>query len=332
MWHHSIPAFFDSRHSISLGEPRLSASSRQHNFSGVAGIHCRAECALHGSGMPVTRNYLLQATTPSNTDSVNLHVLHTLNTKFNLNGGYNFNSVREDTLSNFLDTAGNESTRNQGFNLSLTHNWSPRLVENTSINWSRSRAQILSNNSFVNDVAGDLGINGIATTPIDFGLPLIQFTNFSTLNDPVPSLVRNQTLRFDDDLTWVHTKHTIRFGGEVRRIQLNNDSNPIPRGQFTFTGLLTAQEASDGFPLEGTGNDFADFLLGFPYNTRVQFGNPSTHFRSWGFAAYAQDDFRVSKTFTIQYGIRYDAVTPPVELANQIANLDLNSTATAVAV
>ncbi|HEY6443880.1 MAG TPA: TonB-dependent receptor [Candidatus Acidoferrales bacterium] len=284
------------------------------------------------AGCPVTRNYLLQATTPSNTDSVNVHVLHTLNAKFNLNGGYNFNSVRENTLSNFLDTAGNESTRNQGFNLSLAHNWSPRLVENTSINWSRSRAQILSDNSFINNIAGNLGINGIATTPIDYGLPLIQFTNFSSLNDPDPSLVRNQTLRFDDSVTWVHTKHTLRFGGEVRRIQLNNDSNPIPRGQFTFTGLVTAQESSNGFPVEGTGNDFADFLLGFPYNTRVQFGNPSTHFRSWGFAAYAQDDFRVSKTFTIQYGIRYDAVTPPVELANQIANLDLNSTATAVAV
>ncbi|MGH9645821.1 MAG: hypothetical protein ACRD4E_03300, partial [Bryobacteraceae bacterium] len=284
------------------------------------------------AGCPVTRNYLLQATTPSNTDSVNLHVLHTLNAKFNLNGGYNFNSVRENTLSNFPDTAGRESTRNQGFNLSLAHSWSPRLVENTSINWSRSRAQILSDNSFINNIAGNLGINGIAATPIDYGLPLIQFTNFSSLNDPVPSLVRNQTLRFDDGLTWVHGKHTMRFGGEVRRIQLNNDSNPIPRGQFTFTGLVTAQEGSNGFPLEGTGNDFADFLLGYAYNTRVQFGNPSTHFRSWGFALYAQDDFRVSKTFTIQYGIRYDAVTPPIELANQIANLDLNSTATAVAV
>ena len=284
------------------------------------------------AGCPVTRNYLLQATTPSNTDSVNLHVLHTLNANFNLNGGYNFNSVRENTLSNFLDTAGNESNRNQGFNLSLAHNWSPRFVENTSINWSRSRAQILSDNSNVNNIAGNLGINGIATTPIDYGLPLIQFTNFSSLNDPVPSLVRNQTLRFDDSVTWVHTKHTMRFGGEVRRIQLNNDSNPIPRGQFTFTGLVTAQEGSNGFPVQGTGSDFADFLLGFPYNTRVQFGNPSTHFRSWGFAAYAQDDFRVSKTFTIQYGVRYDAVTPPIELADQIANLDLNSTATAVAV
>ncbi len=284
------------------------------------------------AGCPVTRNYLLQATTPSNSDSLNLHVLHTINAKFNLNGGYNFSSVRENTLSNFLDTAGHESTRDQGFNLGLAHNWSPRFVENTSVNWSRSRAQILSDNSYVNNVAGDLGINGIAPAPIDYGLPLIQFTNFSSLNDPVPSLVRNQTLRFDDGITWVRAKHTVRFGGEIRRIQLNNDSNPIPRGQFTFTGLVTAQQGSNGFPLQGTGNDFADFLLGYAYNTRVQFGNPSTHFRSWGFAIYAQDDFRVSKTFTLQYGIRYDAVTPPVELANQIANLDLNSTATAVAV
>jgi trimeric autotransporter adhesin len=288
--------------------------------------------ACTAAGCPTTRNYLLQATTPLNSDIVNFHILHTINAKFNLNGGYNFDSVRENTLGNFLDTAGRESTRSQGFNIALSHNWTSKTVESTSVNWSRSRVQTLSDNSYVNNIAGTLGINGISPSPIDYGIPLIGFTNFSSLNDPVPSLVRNQTLRFDDGITWVHGKHTMRFGGEVRRIQLNNQSNPIPRGQFTFTGLVTAEQGSNGFPIEGTGSDFADFLVGYPYNARVQFGNPNTYFRSWGFAGYAQDDFRVSKTFTFQYGIRYDAVTPPIEIYNQIANLDLNSTNTAVAV
>ena len=44
------------------------------------------------------QNYLLQASTPQNTDSLNIHVLHTINAKFNLNVGYNFNSSRQDTL------------------------------------------------------------------------------------------------------------------------------------------------------------------------------------------------------------------------------------------
>ena len=37
-------------------------------------------------------------------------------------------------------------------------------------------------------------------TPLTYGIPAISFTSFSALNDPVPSLVRNQTLRFSDSL------------------------------------------------------------------------------------------------------------------------------------
>jgi hypothetical protein len=45
--------------------------------------------------------------------------------------------------------------------------------------------------------------------------------------------------------------------------------------------------------------------------------------RSWGFAAYAQDDFRFSKTLTFEYGLRYEAVTPPVEINNNLVNLEI---------
>ncbi len=87
-----------------------------------------------------------------------------------------------------------ESTLNQSVTLGLSHNWTPHLVETTQLSWSRSRTQILSDNSFKNDVAGDLGINGVSTDPMSFGIPAINFTSISGLNDPLPSLVRNQTL------------------------------------------------------------------------------------------------------------------------------------------
>ncbi|MGB6876330.1 MAG: carboxypeptidase regulatory-like domain-containing protein [Candidatus Acidiferrales bacterium] len=276
------------------------------------------------------QNYLLETTTPENTDLLNIHVLHTINSKFSLNTGYNFNSQRENTLGNFADIAGSQSTRSQNVTLGLSHTWSTHFIENTQLNWSRNRIQVLSDNAYVNNVVGDLGIQGVSTQPIDYGIPQIGFTSFSGLNDPVPSRVRNQTLRFTDGSTWVHDKHTLKFGAEIRRIQLNTDSDPTPRGAFTFTGLMTSQLDSSGQPEPGTGSDLADFLLGLPYNTKAQFGNPSTYFRNWGFVGYAQDDWRMEKRFTLQYGLRYEAVTPPVELYNQIANLDLNATATAV--
>jgi opacity protein-like surface antigen len=185
---------------------------------------------------------------------------------------------------------------------------------------------ISSENSFVSNIAGEAGITGVSTNPIDFGIPVLSFTDFSGPNDPIPSLVRNQTLRFLDNLTYIRNKHTLKFGGEIRRIQLNSQSSPMPRGDFTFTGLLTSQLGTNGQPLPGnaTGNDFADFLLGLPYSTRVQFG-PNLYLRSWDFIAFAQDDWRVNKRFTFLYGLRYEAVTPPIELNNQIANLDLNT-------
>lgn len=284
------------------------------------------------------QNFLLQSTTPLNSDGFNIHVLETINAKFNLNFGYNFNSSRQDTLGAFPDIRGRQSSRSQNVDLGLTHNWSPKFIENTHLNWSRSRSQTLSDNSYLNNVAGNLGILGLASDPIDYGLPGVQFSSFTGLSDPVPSLVRNQTFRFSDAVTWIRSKHAVTFGGEVRRIELNSDSNPNPRGLFRFTGVMTAQLNANGdpavplTPLTEPSYEFADFLLGLPYNTSVQFGDPNTYFRSWGFIAYAQDDFRVNKRFTFQYGVRYQSQTPPVELFNHIANLDLNSAATAVAV
>ena len=272
---------------------------------------------------PAVQNFHLQATTPLNSDVVSLHILHTINSRWNVNGGYNLNSQRISTLGNFPDIKGTQSTLGQSVSLGLSHNWSPQFVENTTLNWSRNRIQILSDNAFVNNVAGDLGITGVSTEPINFGIPAVNFTDFSGLNDPVPSLVRNQTLRLGDSFNWVHKKHTLTFGGEIRRIELNQTSDPIARGQFTFTGLLTAQLDANGNPVAGTGDDLADFLLGLPYNTRAQFGIANTYFRSWGFVGFAQDDLRVNKRFTFLYGVRYEAVTPPVEINNQIANLDL---------
>lgn len=283
-----------------------------------------------------TYNYLLQATTPQNSDFVNFHILHTINSKLNLNGGYNIDSSRQNTLGNFASIAGHQSTLAQNVSIGLNHNWTSNMVESTSVNWSRDRAQILSDNSYVNDIAGELGILGVSTDPINFGIPEIQFSSLGSLNDPVPSLVRNQTLRFMEGWTYTHGDHTIQFGGEVRRIQLNTDSDPNPRGRFMFTGQMTSQLDASGHPIETATTEpyyeFADFLLGLPYNTQIRTGDANTYFRNWEFIGYAQDDWHVNKEFTLLFGLRYSAVTPPTELFNHISNLDLNAAGTGVVI
>jgi hypothetical protein len=270
------------------------------------------------------QNYQLQTTVPVTTDSVNAHVLHTINSKFDLNVGYNFNSVRQQAISSFLDFGSHSSTRNQNVTLGLVQNWNPRLVNSTSVNFSRSRIDLLSDHSYGTDIASELGVTGVSTSPIDFGIPLIDFTNFSSLSDPVPTLTRNQTFRFIDNVTYTLSKHTLKFGGEVRRIQNNTRSDPEPRGLFTFTGLMTSQLTTAGEPIPGTGNDFADFLLGLPEATTTRFGDSSHYLRSWEYIGYGQDDWRVNKRFTLEFGARYQYVTPPVDVYNTLANILLN--------
>jgi len=287
------------------------------------------------------QNYLLQASPTQNTDIVNTNVLHTINNRFSVNGGYNFYSQRADTFGNFPSTTGNQSTLSQGANVGLIHNWSPRLIESTSFAWSRSRIRITSGNAFDDLLSPaalgiDLGVPASEISGVNYGLPQTSFTNFSGFNDPIPSLTRNETFRLDDGLTWVHANHTMHFGGEIRRIELNSDTSPNPRGGFVFTGIATGNDLADFLTCATTSNTCptsGSVENGFPFTTTEQIAaNPSTYLRSWGFAAYAQDDWRMTKTFSFHLGLRYDALTPPVELNNNIVNLDVTDFANVIPV
>jgi hypothetical protein len=274
-------------------------------------------------------NYHLQTSVPVASDTLNTHVLHTINSKLNLNVGYHFSSTRQEGIQNFPRLLSNVSARGQSANVGLSENISPTLLNSIQISWNRSRVQTLNGFAFDDNIASQVGIAGVSTAPIDYGLPLINFTNFSSWTDPVPSLVRNQTYRFMDNVTSSRRAHTFQAGAEVRRIENNSDTDPTPRGQFVFTGTMTSQLGSSGLPVAGTGYDFADFLLGLPDTAKVQFGSSSNYFRSWGLIGYAQDDWRATPRFTLQYGLRYELFTPFTELNNHLADLSLNSSLTA---
>ncbi|MBI1738878.1 MAG: TonB-dependent receptor, partial [Acidobacteria bacterium] len=277
------------------------------------------------------QNFHLQGRVPQSMDNFNIRVLHTISPKLNLQVNYGLNSVRSQSIVNYPALRGTQSSLGQNAGIGLTQQFTQRLLHDSRIIWSRNSSDSLNLYAFKNNIAGTLGITGVSTAPINFGVPQINYTNFTDLNDPVPALRHNQTLRFMDTVSYVHTKHTIRGGGEIRRMQINTKNDPIARGSFTFTGLMTSQLTAAGNPVAGTGYDFADFLLGLPQSTTVRFGSSNTYFRSWGFSFYAQDDWRVHPRFTLTYGLRYELQTPPIELFDKITNLDMNNAITAVA-
>ena len=141
-------------------------------------------------------------------------MLHTINAKFNVSVGYNYSGSHSDTLGDFAGVGGTQDPA-----VRLRHRAHAELdspfVNDSHVNFSRSRIKILSDNSSSTTSPRRWTEFRRQHDPVDFGIPILLSRAFQGFGDPIPSLTRNQTLRFLDTLTHVHKKHTMKFGGEV---------------------------------------------------------------------------------------------------------------------
>jgi outer membrane receptor protein involved in Fe transport len=141
------------------------------------------------------------------------------------------------------------------------------------------------------------------------GLPYVSVSGyFSTGDAQQPFAQRNnQVDTASDDFSWLHGKHNLQFGGEIRRDRMELVYINRPNGAFTFTGSSF------------TTNPLADFLLGYPYTFMQATGDPVMNGSSWTYSAYAQDQYRINKYLTIDAGLRYEVNRPYEEDNNHIA-------------
>jgi hypothetical protein len=277
------------------------------------------------------QNFHLQEALPSATDRVMGRIGHQMNNKDNVNAFYAFNSSRSTGVGNFPALTHTTHVRGQSLNLGETHTFGPGTVNTFAFNFSRQRSSTLNPFAFQQNIAAELGIQGVSEDPRDWGIPLINFTNFQGLNDTIPVLTRNQTFRVSDFLLLNRGQHNVRAGGELRRVNLATLTNPDARGTFTFTGFSTS-EFVNGTPVANTGFDFADFLLGLPQTTSERFGVASNYLRSWVYAGFLQDDWRLSSRFTVNAGLRYEYFTPFTEKYGHLSDLEIGPGYTSVGV
>ena len=239
----------------------------------------------------------------------------------NLTFGFHYHGSGTTLTNPFPSVGGNTSVRSFDIPISYTRSIG-KLTNIVRADFNRSRTRTQNLYAFSNDVTGGLGITGVSENPFDWGLPNLSFTNFASLQDTTPQLSRPQTYTFSDNAIWNHGKHTARWGGDFRRVQVNTETDGNPRGSFVFTGLNTSVVAG-GQPVAGTGYDFADFLLGLPQQTSEQFGQ-SEHFHGNYWDLYAQDEWKMRANLTLNLGVRYEYVSPLTEENNRIANLGLS--------
>ncbi len=249
----------------------------------------------------------------------------------NLNIGFHYHESDQNLTDPYPSIGGMTSTHGYDVPVGYVRSFG-RLINSFRVDYNRST--IKSNNlyAFNTDITGLLGITGVSQNPLDWGLPNLSFSHFGSLQDTNPVSDRNQTVSFTDQMIYVHKKHTLRWGGDFRRLEVNTETSSNPRGSFVFTGLNTS-EFIGGTPVAGTGFDFADFLLGLPQQTSVQYGGSvyGYHFRGNSWDLYGQDEWRVRSNLTFNIGLRYEYVSPFSEINNRMVNLNIAPGLAAVA-
>jgi hypothetical protein len=277
------------------------------------------------------QNYALDRSLPSSSDSYTFRVNSPVSAKDNLFANYSYS--RSDSVSSqiFPGLDSDRANHSQNIGFGGVHRFQPRFI----LNWrvSLNRVIILSSNpfSYVNDVAGSLGITGVSTDPISYGIPTVSFTNYGALQVGNPSLIRNQTINLGGGINKIGSKHTISAGGDISWNQRNSDTDPNARGTFDFTGFATGAFDSQGRAIAGTGWDLADFLLGLPNSTSRRYGSSNNYLRNRNFNLFVQDNWRLRPNLTFSLGLRYEYIQPFYEKYDHMVSLDVAPDFTAAA-
>jgi hypothetical protein len=156
------------------------------------------------------------------------------------------------------------------------------------------------------DASGPFGLTGgiAPINPALEGVPSFVFNNYS-FGLPQDALRQyNNTYQVIDNFTKIIGTHTLQFGADFHYDQINERNYDDANGAYTFDG-------------SETGLDFADYLIGAPVNF-TQASQQLLDSRDKYFGVYAQDSWRARPTLTINYGLRYEIMTPWYDTQNKL--------------
>lgn len=148
--------------------------------------------------------------------------------------------------------------------------------------------------------------------------PHLTFTEFSTWGSTTYNGTNQPYVAFREDLNWIRGKHTMKFGFDFQDQRAEGFGQQNIMGKADFSFLSTGVPGRTAFD---SGSSFASFLLGEAIS-----GNTETirvtaqRYHYYGF--YAQDDWRITPKFVLNFGLRYDLTRPPFEARDQFSDFD----------
>lgn len=191
--------------------------------------------------------------------------------------------------------------RRQLVTVDENHSFGPSLTNDLRLGVNRIHITFQPNGHFD---PGAQGIDLPPGVPANVGLPSINVAGAFEIGSPVgdPEGRGDTTVVLADTVSWLRGKHSIKFGGEIRRFYNNNLFAEL--GQFNYTSLnafLGDQASSFVAVLSGNGDD--------------KVLEPA-----WGL--FVEDSYRLRSNLTFNIGLRYDWNSTPTEANRRFSVFD----------
>jgi hypothetical protein len=122
----------------------------------------------------------------------------------------------------------------------------------------------------------------------------------------IPQGRTQNVYQYGDTLSWVHGRHTFKFGGDALRYQSPSFFDAA------FAGVVT-------YP------NVAAFEAGTPSSWAQRVGNSHRHNFSTDVFGFVQDDYRLTPTITLNLGFRLESSGGVTEGSNLLSNIDPNN-------
>ena len=213
-------------------------------------------------------------------------------------------------------------TRVQVLSTSLLTTLGPSKFNELRFGYSRFRTNFNSTDEKTIDPAAfglDMGTGKTGLPEIDFNGDI---ENLGATAFSVPRGRVSETFQVLDNFTWIRGRHTLKFGGEYHRYDVQSFNDNLERGLLDVNTCFSVSD-TDCEPLANDPivNELANFYIGNIF-AEGNAGNTQRFTFNNNLSLFTQDEFRLRPNLTLTAGLRWEYYGPLGEKNNLLSNFD----------
>ncbi len=271
------------------------------------------QSALSSASSHPGYNYLGTRRNDINSNQYDLRLDETVGSKANFFVRYTNKSINQDLPSALALPVGTAFANYKIFAASFNEAFTPHLANEVRFGFT------LEDDGNQNPFDGQsltqaAGLTGLGPTFPFNGLTHLGFTQLTSVGGRLNMMSRSRLFQYVDNLTWQRGGHTVRVGGDVRHLGAFTPLSFTPSDNY---GNLYFQQTGSY-----TGNEFADFLVGTPYQTQTDSVTSDNNGTSTAYAFYVQDNWKSTTNLNLTFGLRYELHPAFASSNGEIGNFD----------